>query len=214
MKSTGTTIKKFQFFDILNEIKDRDSGETNLDNVSPLHMYAIDQNIFLSAKVKVIINNALKNENYILKIINNKIVDQYSVHTNLSFFLVKNFNNKYYFVTLGNDIKDFSATKDKKNLKMLTVIKIIEANRLLDPNYQCQDKKIDNEYIKKEISLLRNYKENTFYIGKDYPDNVEPVLNVLSFSISSDFMHCAVGLDKGQIILIQVNTHFISQIRI
>jgi hypothetical protein len=199
-----TTIKKFQFFDILNEIKDRDSGENNLDNVSPLQMYSIDQNIFLSAKVKVIVNNALKNENYILKIINNKIVDQYSVHTNLSFFLVKNFNNKYYFVTLGNDIKDFSTTKDKKNLKMLTVIKIIEANRLLDPNYVCTDKKIDNEYIKKEISLLRNYKENTFYIGKDYPENVEPVLNVLSFSISNDFQYCAVGLDKGQIILIQV----------
>ena len=203
MKNTGT-IKKFQFFDILNEIKDRESSENNLDNVSPLQMYAIDQNIFLSAKVKVIINNALKNENYILKINNNKIVDQYSVHTNLNFFIVKNYNNRYYFVTLGNDIKDFSTSKDKKNLKMLTVIKIIEASKMLDPKYVCSDKKIESEYIKKEISLLRNFKENTFYIGKDYPDNVEPVLNVLSFSISSDFKYCAVGLDKGQIILINV----------
>ena len=203
MKNTGT-IKKFQFFDILNEIKDRESSENNLDNVSPLQMYSIDHNIFLSAKVKVIINNALKNENYILKINNNKIVDQYSVHTNLNFFIVKNYNNRYYFVTLGNDIKDFSTSKDKKNLKMLTVIKIIEASKMLDPKYVCSDKKIESEYIKKEISLLRNFKENTFYIGKDYPDNVEPVLNVLSFSISSDFKYCAVGLDKGQIILINV----------
>jgi len=91
----------------------------------------------------------------------------------------------------------------------LTSIKIFEATRLLDKNHKSTNRSIES-FLIKQINLLRKIENGTLYQGKDIPSKtVESIQNIISFAISNDFSHCAVGLDKGQIILIQGSPNLI-----
>ena len=209
MKSIST-IKKFQFFNIENDGQPIDYNELlyTFGNVSPCQMYAVNGIVFLSAKVKKKVEHSFTNENLILKIIKNKIVDEYYIYNKMiHYFQLKPYNSKYYFVTCGGDFKEQLVGNDKMFI-FLTSIKIYEATRLLDRNYKAENRNIDG-FLLKQINLLRNIDSGQLYLGKDFPKNVENIQNIISFAISSDFTHCAVGLDRGQIILIQGSPNLI-----
>lgn len=125
----------------------------------------------------------------------------------IHYFQLKPYNSKYYFVTCGGDFKEQLVGNDKMFI-FLTSIKIYEATRLLDRNYKAENRNIDG-FLLKQINLLRNIDSGQLYLGKDFPKNVENIQNIISFAISSDFTHCAVGLDRGQIILIQGSPNLI-----
>jgi len=199
MQGATTTIKKFQFFDVeqdkLNELNN--SEITNFENVSPNQMYAYNQIVFLSGKVKTIVDHSLRNENLILKVRNNQILDQYQIFNKmLQYFVFQSYNNKHYFITVGGDL-------DLVKGIFVNSIKIFEVAKLLDPNYKAQNKNIDNLLVK-QIFLLRNVNNEQIITGKDFPNDVESISNIISFAVSKDFSHCALGLDRGQVIVIQV----------
>ena len=204
MMKNATTIKKFQFFDIESDNKPQDSNESMyaFGNISPYSMYAVNGVIFLSAKVKKKVEHSFQNENLILKIIKNKIVDEYYIYNKMiHYFQLKSLNSKYYFITCGGDFKEQIVGNDKLFI-FLTSIKIYDATRLLDRNHQSENRSIESMQLR-SVNLLRNIDSGQLYLGKDFPKNVESIQNIISFSISDDFSHCAVGLDRGQIILIQ-----------
>jgi hypothetical protein len=204
MMKNATTIKKFQFFDIEEQRSELDPRDNPFANVSPMQMFAVNQLIFLSAKVKKKVENSLNTESVILKIAKNKIIDEYLIFNKmLHYFQLKQFNSKTYFVTCGGDFKEQLVGNDKQFV-FLTSIKFFEVTRLLDRNHNSTDRNID-ELIIKQINLLRNIENGNLYMGKDYPKNVENIQSIISFAINNDFTSCAVGLDKGQIILVQVN---------
>jgi hypothetical protein len=205
MMKNATTIKKFQFFDIEEQKSEgtNDPRDNPFSNVSPYQMYAVNQMIFLSAKVKKKQDNAMTTENLILKILKNKVVDEYNIYNKMiHYFQLKQFNSKTYFVTCGGDFKEQQVGNDKQFV-FLTSIKLFEVTRLLDRNHTANNRNID-EFMIKQINLLRNIENGSLYLGKDFPKNVESIQNIISFAVSNDFTSCAVGLDRGQIILIQV----------
>jgi hypothetical protein len=205
MMKNAAIIKKFQFFDIEEQSSGEytDPRENPFGNVSPYQMYAINQIIFLSAKVKKKVENSLINENLILKVVKNKIADEYFIYNKMiHYFQLKQFNSKTYFVTCGGDFKEQQVGNDKQFV-FLTSIKIFEVSTLLDRNHTANNRNID-ELMIKQINLLRNIESGNLYLGKDFPKNVESIQNIISFAVSGDFTSCAVGLDRGQIILIQV----------
>jgi hypothetical protein len=201
MMKNATTIKKFQFFDVDVDPKEAE-GVFLSSNISPYQMYANNGIVFLSAKVKKKVDHSYANENLILKIIKNRIVDEYFIYNKMiHYFQLKMFNSRNYFVTCGGDFKEQSIGNDKVFI-FLTSIKIFEATRLLDKAHQSENRSIDS-FLLKQVNLLRNIENGSLYVGKDYPKNVESIQNIISFAISNDFSHCAIGLDRGQIILIQ-----------
>lgn len=210
MMKNATTIKKFQFFDIESDNKSNDANESkfNFGNISPYSMFAVNGVIFLSAKVKKKIDHSFQNENLILKIVKNKIVDEYFIYNKMiHYFQLKSFNSKYYFVTCGGDFKDQIVGSDKFKV-FVTSIKIYDATKLLDRNHRSENRNIENMLLK-NINLLRNIETRALYQGKDFPKTIESIQNIISFAISDDFSHCAVGLDRGQIILIQASPNLI-----
>lgn len=206
MMKSATTIKKFQFFDIESE---QNSGESQnnpnyLRDISPNQMYAINQIIFLSAKVKRKVDNLLTNENLILKIVKNKVVDQYKVFNKTTEgFHLKYFNSKYYFVMCGGEMIEKAGAGNDKMMHFLTSIKIFDISTLLDRNHVTQDRNIDSLMVK-QIILARNVENGQFYLGKDFPKNVESLQLIISFAISDDFSCAAISIEEGQIILVQV----------
>lgn len=203
MMKNATTIKKFQFFDIESDFKPGESDANNLSNVSPYSMYAVNQVVFVNAKLKKKVEHAFLNESLILKIVKNKIVDEYSIFNKMIyFFQLKSFNSKHYFITCGGDFKEHVVGNEKMFI-FLTSIKIYDATELIEKNHVTKDKKID-QFLIKQINLLKNIDNGEIYTGKDYSKNVESFNNIISFAVSSDFKYCTLGLDKGQIIMIQV----------
>ena len=155
MQGATTTIKKFQFFDVEqekgNDMNDIQSNTTSFDNVSPNQMYAYNQIIFLSGKVKTIVDHSLRNENLILKVRNNQIIDQYQIFNKmLQYFVFQTYNNKHYFITVGGDL-------DLVKGIFVNSIKIFEVTKLLDPNFKAPNKNIDSLLVK-QIFLLKSIK--------------------------------------------------------
>jgi hypothetical protein len=208
MMKNATTIKKFQFFDIEQDPK-QDPHEIayTFANVSPSQMYAVNQVVFLSAKVKKIVDNSFSNENLILKIIKNKIVDEYFIYNKqLHYFNLKTMNNRHYIVTCGGEFCEVGVGNEK-TLTYLTSIKIFEASTLADKNHKTIDRKIDG-FMNRQINLLKK-PNGELYVGKDVPKDVESINNIISFAMSNDFTSCAVGLDKGQILIIQATPNLL-----
>ena len=243
----NVSTRKYQFFDIiegLNYIKNEKenptdqitkSNDINLTNVeennpeesnisvseiSPSQMYAIDGIVFISGKAIHKLDDKLVRESLIMKIVNNKVIDQYRIYNRLYYdFQLKVFNDKIYFVSIGGDLDTYNIDINNENnningndqdkgiaqLFMMSSIKIYDASffvkyplKKLDNNNQGN---IEN-YRVKQIKLLKNVKTGEIIPEKERLEGLESIQNILSFAISSDFSQCAVGLDKGQIILV------------
>jgi hypothetical protein len=183
-------------------------------------MYAIDGIVFISGKAIHKLDDKLVRESLIMKIVNNKVIDQYRIYNRLYYdFQLKVFNDKIYFVSIGGDLDTYNIDINNENnningndqdkgiaqLFMMSSIKIYDASffvkyplKKLDNNNQGN---IEN-YRVKQIKLLKNVKTGEIIPEKERLEGLESIQNILSFAISSDFSQCAVGLDKGQIILV------------
>ena len=215
-------MKKYQFFeeslDKTNQNVNNASNKTSsltLNDISPSginQMQAIEDILFICGKAIHKINSQILRESLILKIINNKIYDEYRMFNKLYYdFKIKYFKDKFYFIVLGGDLIRFVKDKKEDEL-MVTSIKIYEAYHFIEPKYdKYVDDNIDAEnYSKsliKKIEILKKIDENEFILGLNTNDksqyaNYESFQNVISLTIDSNFTHIAISSIKGDIILI------------
>ena len=217
-----SSMKKYQFFeeslDKTNQNVNNASNKTSsltLNDISPSginQMQAIEDILFICGKAIHKINSQILRESLILKIINNKIYDEYRMFNKLYYdFKIKYFKDKFYFIVLGGDLIRFVKDKKEDEL-MVTSIKIYEAYHFIEPKYdKYVDDNIDGEnYSKsliKKIEILKKIDENEFILGLNTNDksqyaNYESFQNVISLTIDSNFTHIAISSIKGDIILI------------
>ena len=217
-----SSMKKYQFFeeslDKTNQNVINASNKTSsltLNDISPSginQMQAIEDILFICGKAIHKINSQILRESLILKIINNKIYDEYRMFNKLYYdFKIKYFKDKFYFIVLGGDLIRFVKDKKEDEL-MVTSIKIYEAYHFIEPKYDKYiDDNIDAEnYSKsliKKIEILKKIDENEFILGLNTSDksqyaNYESFQNVISLTIDSNFTHIAISSIKGDIILI------------
>ena len=217
-----SSMKKYQFFeeslDKTNQNVNNASNKTSsltLNDISPSginQMQAIEDILFICGKAIHKINSQILRESLILKIINNKIYDEYRMFNKLYYdFKIKYFKDKFYFIVLGGDLIRFVKDKKEDEL-MVTSIKIYEAYHFIEPKYdKYVDDNIDAEnYSKsliKKIEILKKIDENEFILGLNTNDksqyaNYESFQNVISLTIDSNFTHIATSSIKGDIILI------------
>ena len=215
-------MKKYQFFELsldkTNQNVNKASNKTSsltLNDISPSginQMQAIEDILFICGKAIHKINSQILRESLILKIINNKIYDEYRMFNKLYYdFKIKYFKDKFYFIVLGGDLIRFVKDKKEDEL-MVTSIKIYEAYHFIEPKYDKYiDDNIDAEnYSKsliKKIEILKKIDENEFILGLNTNDksqyaNYESFQNVISLTIDSNFTHIAISSIKGDIILI------------
>ena len=225
LNNSFSLIKKYQFFEELQEKTpqnlNKDDNSNNkaynltLDDISPSginQMQSIEDIIFISCKAIYKIKSQIIRESLIIKIINNKIYDEYRMFNGLYYdFKTKYFKDKFYFIILGGDLIRYIKDK-KEEMLMVTTIKIYDAYNFIEPKY---DKYIDDNlegeaYSKslvKKIQILKKINENEFILGinsndKSQYSNYESFQNVISFTINNDFTHIAISSIKGDIILI------------
>ena len=217
-----SSMKKYQFFeeslDKTNQNVNNASNKTSsltLNDISPSginQMQAIEDILFICGKAIHKINSQILRESLILKIINNKIYDEYRMFNKLYYdFKIKYFKDKFYFIVLGGDLIRFVKDKKEDEL-MVTSIKIYEAYHFIEPKYDKYiDDNIDAEnYSKsliKKIEILKKIDENEFILGLNTNDksqyaNYESFQNVISLTIDLNFTHIAISSIKGDIILI------------
>ena len=217
-----SSMKKYQFFeeslDKANQNVNNASNKTSsltLNDISPSginQMQAIEDILFICGKAIHKINSQILRESLILKIINNKIYDEYRMFNKLYYdFKIKYYKDKFYFIVLGGDLIRFVKDKKEDEL-MVTSIKIYEAYHFIEPKYdKYVDDNIDAEnYSKsliKKIEILKKIDENEFILGLNTNDksqyaNYESFQNVISLTIDSNFTHIAISSIKGDIILI------------
>ena len=217
-----SSMKKYQFFeeslDKTNQNVNNASNKTSsltLNDISPSginQMQAIEDILFICGKAIHKINSQILRESLILKIINNKIYDEYRMFNKLYYdFKIKYYKDKFYFIVLGGDLIRFVKDKKEDEL-MVTSIKIYEAYHFIEPKYDKYiDDNIDGEnYSKsliKKIEILKKIDENEFILGLNTNDksqyaNYESFQNVISLTIDSNFTHIAISSIKGDIILI------------
>ena len=225
LNNSFSLIKKYQFFEELQEKTpqnlNKDDNSNNkaynltLDDISPSginQMQSIEDIIFICCKAIYKIKSQIIRESLIIKIINNKIYDEYRMFNGLYYdFKTKYFKDKFYFIILGGDLIRYIKDK-KEEMLMVTTIKIYDAYHFIEPKY---DKYIDDNlegeaYSKslvKKIQILKKINENEFILGinsndKSQYSNYESFQNVISFTINNDFTHIAISSIKGDIILI------------
>ena len=197
-------------------------SKISISNISPNQMFAIDGVIFLSGKAiyKLKIDdekndekNEIKNdekikekivrEHLIMKIYNNNIIDEYRIFKPYTYeFLLKTFKENSYFVIIGGDLDEYKINNvDQKFLT--TSIKIYDANSFIQnpKTRQSKDRNIEKFKIK-QIKLLYNKKTGNFITEAKNLENIESFQNILSFTINDDFTQIAVGLEKGEILLL------------
>ena len=221
--NVNNSMKKYQFFEELIETdtnistndKNISSSTLFLKDISSSginQMQSIDDIIFICGKAIYKVKSQLKRESLIVKIINNKIYDEYRFFNGLYYdFETKFFHDKYYFILLGGELIRY-IKNSKEDMLMVTTIKIYDAYNFIEPKYDkyIEDNIEGENYSKslvKKIEILKKINENEFITGLNSNDiieysNYESFQNVISFTIDSNFSFLAIGSTKGEIILI------------
>ena len=200
-------------------ISQKDSSEEDslitLNDVTPNsidQMNVIDDIIFINGKAIHKIQGTLSRESAILKVYKNEVVDSYRMFNGVYyFFKIHYFSEKPIFVTAGGNFDKY-ISKGREELFMFTSIKIYDALPLLKKDNKKYPtpkgiKPTDEQYPKlllKQIKLLKNLKTEELVCDTegDKMEGYESFQNILIVSINSSFTHIAVGLDKGDILLI------------
>ena len=213
-------IKDSEFLNKNNEIsteKNKEKIDTlniNLSDISPNQMYAIEGVIFICGEAIRKNEEKLIREKLVIKVVNNKIMDKYEIYNRLFYdFQIKEFNNKIYFICIGGDLETYNLNEELKEKKdntinkiFMTSIKIYDATSFV--KLPLPLRKTDNtknpidKYLLKNIKLLRDENTGEIYSEKEKLSGLESFQNISSFAINSDFSQCAIGIEKGQIILI------------
>ena len=228
INNSSSILRKYPFFEEVeseskenNEIfiSHQDSPLENtpitLNDLKPNsidQMCAIDDLIFVNGKAIHKIQGTLGRESLIMKIYNNKVVDSYRMFNGVYyFFQIRYFYEKPLFVAAGGNFDKY-ISKGREEQFMFTAIKIYNAKPLLNKDenkYEIPDnlKPTDEQYPKlllKQIRILKNLKTNELLCDTegDKMEGYESFQNIVLISINSSFSHIAVGLDKGDILLI------------
>ena len=228
INNSSSTVRKYQFFEEVESeskenkeifISHQDSPLENtpitLNDIKPNsidQMCAIDDIIFVNGKAIHKIQGTLARESVIMKIYNNKVVDSYRMFNGVYyFFQIRYFYEKPLFVTAGGNFDKY-ISKGREEQFMFTSIKIYNAKPLLNKDenkYEIPNnlKATDEQYPKlliKQIRILKNLKTNELLCDTegDKMEGYESFQNIVLISINSSFSHIAVGLDKGDILLI------------
>ena len=227
INSSTSTVRKYQFFEEIKDpsqnepiiISHKDSLEENtpitLNDVTPNtidQMNVIDDIIFINGKAIHKIQGTLGRESVIVKIYNNQVLDYYRMFNGVYYFLqIRYFSVNLLFVAAGGNFDKY-ISKGREELFMFTSIKIYNALPLLTKDNERYPtpkgiKPTDEQYPKlllKQIKLLKNLKTDELICDTegDKMEGYESFQNILIVAINSTFTHIAVGLDKGDILLI------------
>ena len=235
IKSGPSNVKKFQFFEVIKESsvappEDQEIDEPDKDKNIPIHlqksnisinnvsvagarqMHAINGLVFINGKA--IHKKEGKNirESLVLKILDNKIIDEYRVYNGVYYdFSIKIFEEIPYFVIVGGNFNEY-IIDGQKELFMTTFIKIYNATKFIEdktgrmpvpPGLGPTDEPYPDLLVKR-IKLLKRLSDDKLVCDTegDKMEGYESFQNINAFSISDNFTHAAVSLDKGGILLI------------
>ena len=233
MASTGvnTQARKFQFFDEIrdndmqneekninsinniNEQKENENEEKsesmkklniNLSSVSPEkegQMQVLDGVLFICASV--VYKDIKQKNNRILKVVNNRVIDEYIMFNTYYDFYLMNFSGKPLIIVFG-----FSKYTEK--FYKVTSIKFYNASPFInkkEERYQVKEKitDIDENYpelLQREIRLYK--KGNTIICETEgnINEGLTNLENCLSFTVDSSLNYAAISLTKGEILII------------
>ena len=187
----------------------------SINNVSvsgARQMHAINGLVFINGKA--IHKKEGKNirESLIMKILDNKIIDEYRIYNGVYYdFSIKNYEEKPYFVIVGGNFNEY-IIDGQKELFMTTFIKIYDATKFIDkktermpvpPGLGPTDEPYPEQLVKR-IKLLKRLSDEKLVCDTegDKMEGYESFQNINAFSMSDNFTHAAVSLDKGGILLI------------
>ena len=235
IKSGASDVRTFHFFETIKECSvvpplDPDVDESGKESNIPIHlqksnisinnvsvsgarqMHAINGLVFINGKA--IHKKEGKNirESLIMKILDNKIIDEYRVYNGVYYdFSIKFFEEKPYFVIVGGNFNEY-IIDGQKELFMTTFIKIYKATKFIEnktgripvpPGLGPTDEPYP-ELLVKRIKLLKRLSDEKLVCDTegDKMEGYESFQNINAFAMSDTFTHAAVSLDKGGILLI------------
>ena len=227
LNNSSSSIRKYQFFEEVTSenqsideyISHQDSPLENtpitIHDIKPNsidQMCAIDDIIFICGKAIHKIQGTLSRESVILKIYENKVLDSYRMFNGVYYyFQIKYFADKPFFVTAGGNFDKY-ISKGREEQFMYTSIKIYKVKPLLNKDNKKYEvmkniKPTEEQYPKlllRQIRILKNIKNGELIcdIEGNKMEGYESFQNIVLISINSSFTHVAVGLDKGDILLI------------
>ena len=226
-------MRKFQFFDIQKEstIVPEIPEEINYPQNTPIHlqesnisinnvtisgahqMHAINGLVFINGKAIHKKEGKMIRESLIMKIYNNKIIDEYRVYNGVYYdFSIKEFQSKPYFVIIGGNFNEY-IIEGQKELFMVTSIKVYDAlpfikdktSRIEVPPNLGPTEEPYKKHLVKRIKLLKRLSDDKLICDESEEDKMEgyeSFQNINAFHMSDNFTHAAVSLDKGGILLI------------
>ena len=225
----NSTSRKFQFFEevksspptkeedqiISHENSPLDNTPITLNDIKPKsidQMCAIDDIIFINGKAIHKIQGTLSRESVIMKIYNNKVVDSYRMFNGVYYyFTIKYFFQKPLFITVGGNFDKYISKKREEQF-MYTSIKIYNAIPLLNKDdniYPIPNniKPTEEQYPKlllRQIRILKNLQTNELLcdIEGNKMEGYESFQNIVLIAVNSTLTHIALGLEKGDILLI------------
>ena len=234
IKSGASNVRKFQFFDIQKEsdIIPEVNEEITYPENTPIHlqesnisinnvtvagahqMHAINGVVFINGKAIHKKDGKNIRESLIMKIYNNKIIDEYHIYNGVYYdFSLKYFQQKPYFVIIGGNFNEY-IIDGQKELFMVTSIKIYIAlpfienkdSRLEVPSSLGPTEEPYPKFLVKKIKILKRLSDNKLFCDDGDEDSkmegYESFQNINAFHMSDNFTHAAISLDKGGILLI------------
>ena len=233
IKSGASNVRKFQFFDIQPEstvipnVPDEISyppntpihlQESNISvnniTISGAHqMHAINGLVFINGKAIHKKEGKMIRESLIMKIYNNKIIDEYRLYNGVYYdFSIKFFQKRPLFVIIGGNFNEY-IIEGQKELFMVTSIKIYNAfpfiknkeSRIEVPSTLGPTEEPYPKYLIKKIKILKRLSDDKLICDEGNDDKMEgceSFQNINAFNMSDNFTHAAISLDKGGILLI------------
>ena len=146
-------------------------------------MQSVDDIIFICGKAIHKVKSKIIRESLIVKIINNKIIDEYRMFNGLYYdFKLKFFKNKPTFIILGGELIKYMKN-NKEEMLMVTTIKIYNALFFTEPKFERYiSENIDGENypkaLMKKIQILKKIDGNEFlteviYLKRIYMMNMK-----------------------------------------
>ena len=233
IKSGASNVRKFQFFDIQKEstIIPEIPEEIKYPENTPIHlqesnisinnvtisgahqMHAINDLVFINGKAIHKKEGKMIRESLIMKIYNNKIIDEYRLYNGVYYdFSIKIFQKRPYFVIIGGNFNEY-IIDGQKELFMVTSIKIYNAlpfirnkeSRVEVPASLGPTEEPYPKFLVKRIKLLKRLSDDKLICDDSEDDKMEgyeSFQNINAFCMSDNFTHASVSLDKGGILLI------------
>ena len=228
MTTAGTTTqtRKFQFFDEItddinfvddnnpnkiNAIKDNENEKTeklniNLSSVVPMKdMQVLDGVIFICATV---IYKETKTKNTgILKILNNKVIDQYFMFNKYYDYIIMKYMDKPLLIVLGSQKKmTETAISENASIKFYNASNFIDKK---DERYPVKEqiKETEENYpelLQREIKLYKKGNSNIICETELNAKNegLNKIDNCISLTVDSTLNYAAIALDKGEVVII------------